>query len=231
KEILITDEIIRQHTPMISSLCHRMIFDDDAAEDTAQEIWIEIIRSSRTFRGESSLSTWIYSIARNVISEHVKKEISYSTRHLRGYFHGPEQEFPAGINVEDEVEKEIWTREKCYQCLTAILHCLNNDSRLAYLLRDQIKLSYAEISLIMHTSEENIRKNISRSRKKITSFLKNECYLFNTNGKCRCRMITHVKKYNLRSEYEKIRQMGEEINVVKLFNLVLPDKNDLKKFI
>jgi RNA polymerase sigma-70 factor (ECF subfamily) len=40
--------------------------DRDGAEDIASEIWIEVFRSAETFRGDSSLRTWLYSVSRNV---------------------------------------------------------------------------------------------------------------------------------------------------------------------
>lgn len=36
------------------------------AEDQAQEVFIQVFRSLRSFRGDSSFSTWLYCLARNV---------------------------------------------------------------------------------------------------------------------------------------------------------------------
>jgi RNA polymerase sigma-70 factor (ECF subfamily) len=44
------------------------------AEDLLQETFIEAVRSASTFRGESSLKTWLYVIARRRLSRHYQAE-------------------------------------------------------------------------------------------------------------------------------------------------------------
>src|SRR4051812_37885828 len=45
-----------------------------AAEDLLQETLIEAVRSASTFRGESSLKTWLCAIARRRLSRHYEAE-------------------------------------------------------------------------------------------------------------------------------------------------------------
>jgi len=44
------------------------------AEDLLQETILEAVRSASTFRGESSLKTWLYAIARRRLSRHYEAE-------------------------------------------------------------------------------------------------------------------------------------------------------------
>ena len=44
----------------------------DGAEDLAQEVFIKISRSLGEFRGESSLSTWVYRIATNAALDQLR---------------------------------------------------------------------------------------------------------------------------------------------------------------
>lgn len=46
----------------------------DACEDVLQSTYLEAIRSAPTFRGESSLSTWMCTIARRQIARHFESE-------------------------------------------------------------------------------------------------------------------------------------------------------------
>src|ERR1700757_2346004 len=45
-----------------------------AAEDLLQETILEAVRSASTFRGESSLKTWLCAIARRRLSRHYEAE-------------------------------------------------------------------------------------------------------------------------------------------------------------
>jgi RNA polymerase sigma-70 factor (ECF subfamily) len=48
--------------------------DNDAAEDITQETLLEAVRSAHTFRGQSSVSTWLCAIARRRLARHYEHE-------------------------------------------------------------------------------------------------------------------------------------------------------------
>lgn len=204
-----------------------MIQDQNLAEDTAQEIWIQIIKNIESFRGESKLSTWIYSISYRVIMNNCKKERTYSTKFLSDYYRDGAVEVPETIDYD----KAIWIKDMCNKCITGMLHCLDNESRLIYLFRDIAQLEYKEISLMFNKSEEAIRKLVSRTRKKLKNFLENECTLYNPSGKCNCRMKKLVKGIELEKEYEKIRTIAGRTNFFLESEQILPGKNYWKKLI
>jgi len=54
----------RYHT-RVAAWCHRMTGDVNSAADLAQEVFLRAFQRLDSFRGESSFSTWLYSIARN----------------------------------------------------------------------------------------------------------------------------------------------------------------------
>jgi len=60
------DLIVARYQPKILRLGFAILGERAAAEDAAQDALLRIWRSIDRFRGESSLSTWIYAIARNV---------------------------------------------------------------------------------------------------------------------------------------------------------------------
>lgn len=55
----------------------------------------------------------------------------------------------------------------CDKCLTGTLHCLDNESRMAYILRDINMIPYSEIAEILEKDEVSVRKMVSRSRNKL----------------------------------------------------------------
>ena len=57
---------------MIYNLCRRLTGED--ADDVFQDIFLDIYRSMDKFRGESSLSTWIYRIGMNHCAKHYRKK-------------------------------------------------------------------------------------------------------------------------------------------------------------
>lgn len=214
-------DIANTYGKLVSSVCRRMIQDNELAKDAAQEVWVQIVKSYSTFRGESKLSTWIYSITYRVCADYARNEKNYSTRFLKEYFSGEEREIP----VVDDIEKKLWIKEMCDKCLTGVLHCLDNESRLAFLFRDVVELPYEEIVYILGKDGANVRKIVSRSRKKLKNFLSDQCILFNPQGVCYCRMKKHVCEVNLHEEYQKLRDLVCRVNIYHESEQLLPTKN------
>jgi RNA polymerase sigma-70 factor (ECF subfamily) len=66
---------------------------------------------------------------------------------------------------------------------------------------------------------------VSRSRKRINSFLSERCTIYNPQGDCRCRIKKHVAEVNLAAEYQKIGEMVRRVNFYKKSEMILPGKN------
>jgi len=204
-----------------------MIQDRESAREAAQEIWLQVLESLPSFQGRSKISTWIYSIACRVAMHYARKERLYSTRYLRDYFRSGERDFPE----DDDIDRRAWVKELCDKCLTGILHCLNNDARIAYIFRDIVELSYPDISQILKKDSSAVRQLVSRSRRKLKRFLENECVLQNPDGKCACQMKKLVLQVNLPREYQKLGRMVTRANLFKKSEQVLPGKNFWEKYL
>ncbi|HEY1756518.1 MAG TPA: RNA polymerase sigma factor [Bryobacteraceae bacterium] len=59
------DLLLRQYQTKVFHLAFSILGNREQAEDAAQEIFIRIWRALPGYRGLSSISTWVYSIARN----------------------------------------------------------------------------------------------------------------------------------------------------------------------
>lgn len=59
------EELLRTYQDKVFRLCCAMLGDRGLAQEAAQESFVRIWKGLGKFRGESSVSTWIYAIARN----------------------------------------------------------------------------------------------------------------------------------------------------------------------
>src|SRR5215207_6413699 len=60
------DVIVERHRRHVYQLCYRFVGNHEDASDLAQDVFIRAYRGLRTFKGQSSLGTWLYRIAVNV---------------------------------------------------------------------------------------------------------------------------------------------------------------------
>lgn len=220
------DQLVKKYGLKISQLAHRMIHQKQLAEEAAQEVWFEIIKSIHSFKEKSDISTWIYTVARRTILRYSVRERTYSDCELNNHFSMD----PVDYNGPEE-EKLKWVKEQCDYCLTAFCHCLNNEARLIFLFRDIVGLSYPQISRIMELSEDNIRQITFRSREKVKNFMNKNCILYNPKGNCKCRIIKHVIAVDLDKSYAKLANAAKLVKVFQKSGKELPSKNYWEKFV
>ena len=220
------EKLVEQYGTMISSISHRMIQNKELAKEAAQEVWYEVIKSIKSFNGHSELSTWIYTIAKRTILRYSKNEKISTIIELEEFRALPEVEY-----YGSEENRREWIKEICDWCLTALNHCLNNDARLIFIFRENVGLSYKQISEIMEMKEDNIRQIASRSLTKISNFLNDTCPLYNPEGTCKCRICKQVLFIDLEKEYSTVRKLIKLADLYQKFDKDLPRKNYWEKFL
>src|SRR3982751_4781744 len=60
------DQIVERHRRHVYQLCYRFVGNHEDASDLTQDVFVRAFRGLRSFRGQSSLGTWLYRIAVNV---------------------------------------------------------------------------------------------------------------------------------------------------------------------
>ena len=198
-------QIVRDYGDTVTGLCHRMIRNRELARDTAQEVWFEVLKGLPSFRGESSFSTWIYTVAKRTIDRHIHQEHTLSIRFLNRFF---EDHADNGLSEMREIpveDRDQWFRLECDACLTAIIHCLDNETRMIYLMRLLTGLPYQELGGILESEPAVLRQRYSRASRRINSFLNDHCTLYNPDGRCRCKLNKPIRYLDLQQEYRSIR--------------------------
>ncbi|TVS85507.1 RNA polymerase sigma factor [Mycobacterium helveticum] len=61
------------HRPMVN-FARTMVDSPVLAEEAVQEAWVQVMQSSCSFQGRSSVSTWLFGIVRNTASRHRRRE-------------------------------------------------------------------------------------------------------------------------------------------------------------
>ncbi|HET9753663.1 MAG TPA: sigma-70 family RNA polymerase sigma factor [Myxococcales bacterium] len=69
-------ELFRRHYARVVTWCLRIAGDRDEASDLAQAVFVKAHRHLHSFRGESRVSTWLYSITRSECMNYLKSRRS-----------------------------------------------------------------------------------------------------------------------------------------------------------
>ena len=60
------DVVVERHRRSVYQLCYRFVGNHEDASDLSQDVFLRAYKGLRSFRGQSSLATWLYRIGVNV---------------------------------------------------------------------------------------------------------------------------------------------------------------------
>lgn len=69
------EEIYKAYQRRVYSNCLRMTRNVSEAEDLTQDVFVQLFRKLKTFRGESSFSTWLHRMTVNAVLMHFRKSV------------------------------------------------------------------------------------------------------------------------------------------------------------
>jgi RNA polymerase sigma-70 factor (ECF subfamily) len=147
----------------VYNLVRRMVGEQDAC-DVAQEALIEICNSVKSFRGASSLGTWVHRVAANVCLEH--------RRRRRILFVPIEDETISqqADHTQDPAESAI---NKCIMCdVNAALEALPEQQRDVVILHELQGLTYSECAEVMGCPIGTVKSRLSNAFLKLREILK-----------------------------------------------------------
>jgi RNA polymerase sigma-70 factor (ECF subfamily) len=157
-------DIVRRHQDTVYRLCLRWLGDEAQAEETAQDVFLAVYRGLPSFRGESSLRTWILRVAVN----HCKNARGHRQRRAWGR-HDPlvhpddparPRDLPDPAPHADARVGEAQLRAH----LHAALQDLDEDLRTIVVLRDVEDLDYEEIAQVLELPRGTVKSRLHRAR-------------------------------------------------------------------
>lgn len=154
------DALCTAYDKKVVNIAYSLLSDREDALDAAQEVFVRIYKSIASFRGDSSLSTWIFRITRNVCSDFLRKRKGFVKSLDEEEDDEPKLEIPDEKNApHTEYEK----KERVYVVREAISE-LDENQRTVLTLFDLNGLSYEEIAEITHVPVGTVKSRLYRAR-------------------------------------------------------------------
>jgi RNA polymerase sigma-70 factor (ECF subfamily) len=159
-------EIVERCQNMVYNTAIGLLQNAEDAEDTAQEVFMQVYESISSFKGESKFSTWIYRITVSKSLDHLrkkkrKKRFAFIQR-LYGKDEGlmidPPDFFHPGVKIENKENAAV---------LFKAIDQLPSNQKIAFILNKIENLSYKEISQVMKSSESSVDSLLQRAKKNL----------------------------------------------------------------
>lgn len=154
--------LVTEHGDAVYRLAYSVVRDAALAEDVAQDTMLKAWLALPTFRGESSIRSWIMRIAHNT---------AISTIRSRRAFVTDPQDMPEAESApQHSVERRVQDRHAMDEFVEA-LDELDDLSRSIVVLREIEGMAYDEIARVLDVPLPTVKTRLLRSRRRLSAAL------------------------------------------------------------
>jgi RNA polymerase sigma-70 factor (ECF subfamily) len=158
-------EFIRLCSPRVHAIAYQMVGNSIDAQDIAQEVFIRLYRSLRTYKSRFPFATWLYRLTVNLSIDYLRKRGRHqniSLDNIRDESRLEDSAPPPDTSLElNELKGAI---QKISEGLT-------QNQRTVFVLRELQDFSTDEIAQILKCRVSTVRVHLSKARKHIKNTL------------------------------------------------------------
>lgn len=174
-------ELVDKYKQPVCNLVCRMLRDATEAEDIAQAVFVQIYRHADRYQAASKFSTWIFTIARNLCLNEIRRRSRHPADSLDATH--PEHEDQPLQQYEDKKSfspPESLLQGELEDKIEEALAELPESQRMAIVLCRGDELSYDEIAQVLGCSLSATKSLIHRGREtlklKLKPYLRSGCW-------------------------------------------------------
>lgn len=223
----------------LKSFILRMTGSVQDTEDIVQDTYIKAHLKIDTFRGDSSLKTWIFSIASNLAKDLLRSKKRWPENVTdickEAALNNP-QFFREAIHIrETSPQGKFEIKEHVALCFTCVSKSLPLEQQLALLLKEVYGFKVKEIAQIINQTDAMVKYYLHVGRSKMIEVFDNRCSLINKKGICyQCTELNGIfnPKQKEQEQLIKIKMVKEAGNKSKeeLFDLRMKILQELDPF-
>ncbi len=162
------EQLVTPHEQMLWRVCWHYTRHQEDAADCLQESMLKAWKAIKSYRGDCSLSSWLYRIAASVCLDFLRKQ-----KRLPETESADEMAEEEGFTPADDspTPDEAVIRRESADNIRAAIDSLPADMRTVIILYALQGMPYEEIAASMQTSVGTVKSRLNRARQKIAKFL------------------------------------------------------------
>lgn len=165
------NRLILTYQTLAYNVAYRMLHDQDAAADAAQEAFISAFRAMRRFRG-GSFKAWLLRIVSNACYDQLRVAQRRPTSSIDDMLVDPDHSTVLTDHAESPEDHAV--RQDLARAIQTGLDRLPPDQRATVILADIQGLSYEEIAQATGVSLGTVKSRLSRGRARLRDYLQRE---------------------------------------------------------
>ncbi len=163
------DRIVRRYTPILYSLCYRMLGEHETVEDAVQEVFLKAYRSLSAFDPSRRFYSWIYTIAVNHLRT-LNRKSSRRPQPDLAYEDDPRE----SVRMDGKYEEPDTTavQREGERLAQEALNRIDRKYREVFVLRTVEGLSGKETAEVLDIPENTVKTYLRRAREKMIKEMK-----------------------------------------------------------
>jgi len=166
--------LVRRHQTAIFNFALRQLRIRSTAEDVVQETFVRVVQNAAEFKHEARFVTWLYTIARNLCIDQLRKGALRKHPSLDEARSGAEGDGPTlGEQTADtkaSVEREATGTELRVK-IAAAVEQLPDEQREVFLMREVANLPFKEIAEITNVPENTVKSRMRYALERLQAAL------------------------------------------------------------
>jgi RNA polymerase sigma-70 factor, ECF subfamily len=161
-------EIYERHRADVARLVYRMLGGRSDFEDVVQEVFVQVHRSLKDFRGQSKLSTWMHRVTVNVVLMHRR-----AARSRPVFAEEPPTEGMLRSDHTTAPDEDAERRERM-RAFGRLLDRLADKKRIVFVLHELEGVAPTEIAEIVGAPVLTVRTRLFYARRELEGMLRDE---------------------------------------------------------
>lgn len=169
--------LVARHETRLWSFLRRFVGDPATAEDLLQEVFLRVVRNAGEWQPSAKFTTWVYTIARNLCTDHARRQVHRKAASLDGTSQGARGADDSGPVPLDRLdggdpggESRAADREMLDR-LDAALSILPEEQREVFLMREVMDMPFAEIAGAVGATEPTVKSRMRYALEKLRDAL------------------------------------------------------------
>jgi len=160
------NEVFSRYHDKVYRVAYGVVTNREDALDIVQEVFVNLFRSIKNFKGKSNFYTYIYRMAMNTAIDYSRKVKRFPTSSIgeggRGQPSDGAEKRPDSLLLDKELDEK----------LNAAMAKLPKDQKAAIIYRDVEGLSYQEMAEVMGCNIGTVMSRLHYARKRMRELLK-----------------------------------------------------------
>ncbi len=161
-------QLVEKYQDPVINISYRFLRNKEEAEEAAQEVFLKVYLSAKTYQHNNKFSTWLFKIAVNLCLNKIRDKRKYNSSQLQ-------EDLPAPTNLQPD---KLLEQENLNRAIRKAIDSLPDQQRTVILLNQFEEFSYQEMAGMLDCSLSAIESRLFRAkenlRKILTPYLKKD---------------------------------------------------------